>query len=516
MTRLEQLQSLDADSLPDNLQGFEQLYGSTVQELISAYRRIEYLQNQIYGKRREQFIDERQLALGLGKEELERESLAPAEEEKEVVTYERKQRRGRKFANLPEIIQDSYPEPEELVCSCCGKEKIETKTEENNQLHFKPCELFKQKTIKHIFKCSNGCEPGLTSPRPEPHIIDKCLATPELLAHVLTSKFVDYQPLHRIGQIFERHGLELNDSTLIAWVNQFGAAVSTIVSSIKERILLSKLIGSDDTTVRVLNCASGKDSKREWNGSNLSRFWQYQSLEGYIYFHYTSTREGAGPQGVLEGFKGYLQADDYAGYNGVYRGGAIQVGCLAHARRNFFELPEKYQYRAEALRFFGELYRVERQIKTRRKDDPDFLETEVVRMREESARPVFDNFLLWLTERVKKVLPKSEFYQAAQYVLTNKEALSRYLSVSFLPIDNNWVERKIRPIAIGRKNWLFCGNNDTAQNAARILTLAANCQAAGVNPYNYFVYLIKTYSSTSSKNVFSLTPWGYKDFSNST
>jgi len=512
MTRIEQLETLDLNALPPTVDGLQKLYGGTVQELISAYRQIEQLNNRIYGKKSEQFQDERQLQLGLAQEE---HTPAP-EAKKEIITYERKKRRGRKFENLPEIVADLYPTAEELICSCCGEKKIEIMTENSTQLHYQPCVLCKKVVVKHIFKCASGCEAGLTSPKPEPHIIDKCLATPELLAHVLVSKFVDYQPLHRLNQIFQRHGLELNDTTLISWVNQFGSAVGTIVSSLKDRILESKLIGTDDTTVRALACAGGKDSKNDWKGSSTGRFWQYQSLEGYLYFHYTPTRQGSGPESVLEGFTGYLQADDYAGYNGVYREGATQVGCLAHARRKFFELPEKHKYRDDALRFFGELYGVERQIKTAKKDNANFSDEQAIALRQELAKPVFDRFQAWLKDKVSTALPKSEFYQAAQYVLTNYKALTQYLSVAFLPIDNNWVERKIRPIAIGRKNWLFCGNDDTAQNAARILTLAANCKAAGVNPYDYFVYLIKNYSSTTSRNVFCLTPWGFRDLKNTT
>jgi len=508
MTRIEQLETLE--TLPPSLEELQQFSGGIVKELISAYRQIEYLNNRIYGKRSEQFQDDRQLALALAGEE---QPTTPLEtEEKETITYERKKRQGRKFDNLPEIIEDKYPEDSELICSCCGEKKEETFQEETTQLHYKPCELSKRKTIKHVFKCKSGCEAGLTRPKPEPHIIPNCLATPELLAHVLTAKFVDHLPLHRIGNIFQRHGLELSDNTLISWVNQFGESVAIVTSSIKKQILESKLVGTDDTTVRVLACESGKNSKTEWDGSSTGRFWQYQSLEGQICFEYTPTRGAAGPSEFLKGYLGYVQADDYAGYNDVYRAGAIQVGCWAHGRRNFFELPEKHKYRAESLRFIGELYRVERQIKTAKKDNPDFSDEQVVQMRQSLAAPVFESLKSWLKEKVATVLPKSDFYQAAQYILTNEQVLSRYLEVGFLSIDNNWVERKIRPIAIGRKNWLFCGNNDTAQNAARILTLAANCSAAQVNPYDYFVYLIKEYSSTSSKDIFRLTPWGYKNF----
>lgn len=516
MTRIEELESLDLQTLPASQEGLQQFSGAIVRELISSYRRIDYLQNQLYGRKSERYIDPNQLTVPL--EFPAQSELTPAQgiPEKEVITYERKKRRGRNFKDLPIIEEHRFPEKEELCCSHCGEQKREEKTEETSQLHYEPCKICNKKTIKHIFKCKNGCEAGLTSPQPEPHIIDKCLATPELIAHVIVSKFVDHLPLHRIGKIFNRHGVEIPDTTLIGWVNQFGAALLVIVSYIAQRILESKLIGSDDTKVKVLNCSSNKNPKTDWNGSIIGRFWQYQSLEGWIYFDYTPDRSAKGPTEFLHGFKNYLQADDYAGYNNVYRQGAIQIGCFAHARRNFFELPNKHQHRDEVLRLIGGLYQVERQIKTAKNDalekNKSFADEHVVAIRQEKALPVFNNLISWLKEKHRIALPKSDFAQAANYVLSNQDALCRYLSVGFIPIDNTWVERTHRFVAIGRKNWLFCGNNETAQNAARIITLMTNCVSAQVNPYDYLVYLMKNYSSTSIKQVRTLTPWGYKEF----
>jgi transposase len=313
---------------------------------------------------------------------------------------------------------------------------------------------------------------------------------------VITSKLGDHLPLYRLEDIFSRQGVDISRSTMCAWMLAAGELVKPLVELITTRVKQSKVVHTDDTRVPVQDrtvkgkCKSG-------------RIWTYIGDESnrYIVYDYTPDRTRAGPQRFLADYKGYLQADAYGGYDGVYhKGQVIEVACWAHARRKFFDAKETDGRRAaQMLEMVRQLYAVEDQAKP--------LDDDARRqLRQQQSVPILQSIKRWLNEQLPLVLPRSPMAQAMQYTLNQWDALNRYLEQGFLNIDNNAAERALKRIAIGRKNWLFAGNDDAAANHARLYTLIASAQRHGLDPQAYLTSVLAKISPTPLSEVKQFLP----------
>ena len=412
--------------------------------------------------------------------------------------------RGKLPDHLPrvEIVHDLTDQQKK--CPCCGKDRICIGTETSEQLEFDPASLKVLKHIRHKYacgSCGNGCDQcdckshiEIATKTPQP--IEKGLAGPGLLAYVITSKLGDHLPLYRLEDIFLRQGAEIGRSTMCAWMLAAGQLIKPLVELIATKVKQSQVIHTDDTRVPVQD--------RTMKGKCKSgRIWTYigDGHHPYIVYDYTPDRTRAGPQRFLADYKGYLQADAYGGYDGVYhKGQVIEVACWAHARRKFFDAKETDGRRAAAmLEMVQQLYAVENQAKS--------LDDEPRRqLRQQQSVPILQSIKRWIDEQLPLVLPRSPMAQAMQYTLNQWDALNRYIDQGYLNIDNNAAERALKRIAIGRKNWLFAGNDDAAANHARLYTLIASAQRHGLDPQAYLTSVLAKISSTPLSEVNQFLP----------
>jgi hypothetical protein len=318
---------------------------------------------------------------------------------------------------------------------------------------------------------------------------------------VAISKYADHLPLYRQEGIFRRHGVELSRSTLCDWMAVAAELLSPLVAAMTRRVLTSKVIRVDDTPVTV-QIPGGR-------GTKTGRLWVYlgDNDHPFAIYDYTPDRRADGPERFLKAYRtGYLQADAYSGYAGLHARGIIEVGCWAHARRKFFEARTSDPERAHAaIAWIGRLYEVEQEAREQGWD-----EARRHAARQERSRPLLTSFGSWLEAGSGKVLPKSPIGEAVAYTRSNWVALSRYLEASFLSIDNNASENALRPIAVGRKNWLFCGSDRGGRTAAVLMSLTASCKALHVEPFAYLRDVLERVSTHPNSRIAVLLPDRWK------
>lgn len=399
-------------------------------------------------------------------------------------------------AHLPrkEVICD-LTEAEKL-CPCCGKPRACIGTQTAEQLDLEPARFFVLRTIKKTYACQD-CDPQsvpveqrIQTAGPEQvGPIAKGLCGPGLLAHVITAKFADHLPLHRQAEQLARSGVSLARSTLGDWMAAAAKLLAPLYDLMKQRLPLSRVIHSDDTGVKLR--VEGKDK------TSKSHLWAYIGDADYPYvvFDFTADYTKEGPQKFLKGYKGYLQADALAQYEGLYGDElARHCCCWAHARRKFVSAGEGGDERAKvALELIGKLYAIERGLPGHfvPSDDPagqqqrKEREEQRQRQRQQQAGPVLSELKKWLDEQKPKALPKSALGQAIGYALNNWEALKRYCEQGYLAIDNNLSERTLRAIAVGRNNWGVLGSETGGKTAAVLYTLVGTCKHLGIDPFAY-------------------------------
>ena len=309
------------------------------------------------------------------------------------------------------------------------------------QLDCKPAEFFVRRHIYPKYAC-RACETVTTAPS-EASVIERGRPAPGLLAHVLISKYADHLPLYRQQQIYQRSGVELARSTLADWTGATGVALMPLVSAMKADLLQRRVIHADETPVALLDPGAGKTAR--------AYLFAYCATDGLpiTVFDFCTSRSGEHAKRLLGAFGGHLVVDDYSGYKALFAEGITEVGCWAHIRRLFFELhaTKTSAHAGPALRHIAELYRIEAEIKGL--DPPDRLAR-----RQRDARPALDAFKQWIDQLSPGASPNSGLAKALAHTRKRWPALVRYVDDASLPIDNNPVERSIRPIAVGRKNWL--------------------------------------------------------------
>jgi transposase len=390
-------------------------------------------------------------------------------------------------------------EPDSTTCSCgCQMKRIGEDVSE--KLHYEPGVFTVERHVRGKWACAK-CEKLVQAPV-APHVIDKGVPTAGLLAHVLVAKFADHLPLYRQEGIFERAGFAIPRSTLAQWMGSCDVQLQPLVDAMRAELLQQGVLHADETPVAMLDPGAGK-THRAYLWTYCSTVLQPTKL---VVFDFAESRASRHPAEFLghpgeRGWRGTLVCDDYSGYKALFASGVTEAGCLAHARRKFHELWANHQspIGQQALALFGKLYEVER--------DVAHLDADRRRsIRQERARPVADALHAWLTSQRQKVPPGSATAKAIDYSLGRWRALTRYIDDGTLPADNNWVENQIRPIAIGRSNWLFAGSLRAGKRAAAIMSLIHSARMNRLDPHAYLRDVLERLPTQPASRIEELLP----------
>jgi transposase len=499
-------------TLPENPDDLRQLCTQLFAELHEKSRLIEKLTHELalfrrylYGRRSERLeLDPAQLLLEFASWLKAQQTAPPADGDPAAPepAPAPRPRAGHGRRPLPAALPRRRVEHalpvEQCTCQACGARLVKIGEETSEQLDYQPASLFVTEHVRFKYACP-GCEESVvTSPLPA-QPIDKGRPGPGLLAQVVTAKYADHLPLNRQVDIFARHGVELSRQTLCDWVAAAADLLEPIYEDLTASVLGSHVIHTDDTTVPVQD--------RERTQTRDGRLWVYvgDGEPADIVYDYTATRTRAGPLAFLRDFRGYLQADAYAGYDALYATDrVIEVGCWAHARRYFWEAKATDAPRAlTALGLIQALYRVEAEAKE--------LDADARRARRQAeARPLLERFRAWLDEQVGVVLPKSPIGEAVTYARGQWTALIRYLEDGALAIDNNAAERALRRVVTGRKNWLFCGSDVGGTRAAILYSVVATCKAHGIDPWTYLRDVLERIPTHPNRRRAELLPRAWK------
>jgi hypothetical protein len=319
-----------------------------------------------------------------------------------------------------------------------------------------------------------------------------------VLAYIIIGKYVDHLPFYRQRQIFARFGYELAESTMGDALNKTCELLFPLFETLRLKILEQQYLQADESTIKV------QDNHKK-GATHLGYYWVYHAplIKGGV-FDYLPSREQAGPYLFLKNFSGNLQTDGYGGYNGIAkREDIFMYACMAHARRKFIEAEKSDQHLAkQAIAFIGQLYDIERYCRENNLSNQQRLEE-----RSTHAAPIMAEFKQWLDDNASVSVPKSPIRKAIGYTLNLWTRLERYLENGEIEIDNNLIENTIRPIALGRKNYLFAGSHDAAQNAAMIYSFMATCKLNNVNPYKWLEDVLNVINETKVSDLDSLLPF---------
>jgi transposase len=537
------------EQLPDDLTTLKRM----VLELLASLRerdrdyealrhRLDLRLRRLYGPRGERF-DPNQLLL-FAEPVVSEDGAAPAADPAETTEPRRRCRphgRRRMPENLPREPRHHELSEAERICQHCGRLRIDIGVDRSEQLDYRPASLFVVEHFVHKYACPcctrqsgnaprQQSQPGQESDRmpakqPEPSLplppcpsvadpsevviaaakpvmpIAKGLPGPGLLAHLIVSKYTDHMPLHRLERAYERQGLFLHRSTLCDWLGACAELLRPLYDRMVSAVLQSRSLHTDDTPVKMQELLTHRLS--------TARLWVYlgDAAHPYNVFDFTTTRKRDGPQRFLTNFSGYLHADAFSGYDGLYlpdprtaQARVIEVACNAHARRKFYEARGSDALRAhQALAYYRQLYELERAAK-------DFSDEQRLQMRKDLVVPILGQFHTWLEAQRPQVLPKSLMGEAIGYALNNWAALVRYTEAGLLAIDNNVAEREMKRIAIGRKNWLTVGSPRGGQTAAVLFSFTSTCQRLGVEPWAYLQDVLTRLPATPAEHLVDLLP----------
>jgi len=391
-------------------------------------------------------------------------------------------------ADLPREEQVHTPPERERHCAGCDQPKARIGVERSEVLEWLPATF---KVIVHLrekYACPR-CQDGVViAPVPE-KVIDGGRPGPGLLAHVLVAKYRDHVPLYRLAGIYARSGVALAPSTLGGWVAEGAELLTPVADAIYATVLDAHVLQIDDTGLRVLD-------RSHPGGVKKGHLWGLVGDGRLVAFAYTPSWEGAAARALVETRRGWLHADGYAGFDQLFtRPGAtaVEVGCWAHTRRKFFEAMEAGDVRAAlAVERIQQLYRLERDATVRGLDAAARLA-----LRQAQATPIVDALGQWIADVHPQAPPRSLLGKALRYALNQWTALRRFLEDGALPLDTNGVERALRAIAVGRKNWLFAGADVGARRAAILYTLFGSCALCGVEPWAYARDVLEKVSGTT-------------------
>ncbi|WP_122587524.1 IS66 family transposase [Pseudomonas viridiflava] len=495
--------------LPDDPSLLKQLLEQMLFEREKSKGRIVHLEEEnallrqrLFGLKSEQTADPATPQLALFNEvESVVEVIDENAEEEVVAPAKRRGKRKPLPADLPRIeVIHELPE-HELTCVCgCRKHAIGEEVSE--QLEIVPMQIRVIKHVRKVYGCRD-CETAPVIADKPAQLIEKSMASPSVLAMLLTTKYVDGLPLHRFEKVLGRHGIDIPRQTLARWVIQCGEHFQPLLNLMRDRLLESRVIHCDETRVQVL-----KEPDREPS----SQSWMWVQTGGppdrpVILFDYSTSRAQEVPTRLLEGYRGYVMTDDYAGYNALgAQTGVERLGCWAHARRKFVEAqkvqPKGKTGRADiALNLINKLYGIERDLKA--SSDADRKNG-----RHEHSLPILAQLKSWIEKTQLQVTAQNALGKAISYLASNWSKLERYVEEGYLPMDNNAAERAIRPFVIGRKNWLFSDTPKGATASAQLYSLVETAKANGQEPYAWLRHALERLpTATSVEDYEALLPW---------
>ena len=427
--------------------------------------------------------------------EAEKKPLAPEQADDQD---KRKPKRRPLPESLPrvEVVHDL----ESKDCPKCGEGLQRIGEEVSEQLDIVPAKFFVRRHVRPKY-CCRHCETLHSAAMPA-QPIDKGIAAPGLITHVATGKYLNHQPLYRQEAEFERMGVPVPRSSMAGWFGELEVLLDPLVHRLIEVLLAERIVHADETPVPMLDPGAGKTA--------TGYLWAYRSgafstLQA-VAFDFAMSRAGEHPSRFLTPFAGTLVVDGYSGYNGVLRRAAmIEAGCMAHARRPFYEIAQATgsPIAQSALIEIGKLYAIEREVQ-------HIPPEERLAQRQARAGPILAEFKRWLDTSYAKSPPKSAIGRALAYAISRWTALTRYLDDAWLNIDNNPVENAIRGICLGRRNWLFAGSEAGGRRAAQFYTLIETAKLNGVNPSAYLRQVLTALPSAKAKDLDALLPWNFQ------
>lgn len=460
-------------------------------------QKLDLLCHKLFGKKSEGVSpDQLRLAFAQLAEELK-----PRDEPTEMDTGERPGRQHRRPtptgrrplpASLPRQRVEVDVAETDKICRC-GTAKTRIGEAVSEKLDYVPASVRVIETVRPKYACPRCHDAVVIAPLPA-QAVERSLATENLLAHVVVSKYGDHLPLYRLERIFQREHLDLSRATLCGWVADVATALAPIGDELRRQVTAASYLQTDDTPVTIL----------EETGSRKGRIWTYLNpLAPQVVFDATPTHERDGPEAFLAGFIGDLQADAYTGYDALYRTGRIrELGCWAHARRRFVEALPTEARAAPMIALIQQLYQVERAVADECAD---------VRR----ARRIEQSASILAAVRVERdglaevVLPKSPLGEAVRYLTNQWDALQRFVEDGRFRIDNNGAENQLRGVAIGRKNWLFAGSFEGAKRAALLYSLVQSCTLIDVSPFDYLKDVLLRVATHPQRQIAELTPLGW-------
>lgn len=473
------------------------------------------LRLQLHGHRKHRFgsksENSAQLALELILEELEIEQAAEALDEETSSDAEdakppRTPRKRKPFPKGLKRVQKTITPSD--ACQDCGGSFKELGADVMEELEYVPGHYIVKQISRPRLACT-CCEKVVQAEMPS-RPIPKSFVGPALMAHILCSKYGYHLPLYRQSQMFENEGIDLSGSLMALWVGKCTKLLERLSDAIRDHVFEAQAIFMDDTTVRLLQKGKGKGQ----NKSKTGRLWVYARDESAwsgaappaVWYQFSTSRGAEHPTKHLKPYKGYAHADAYSGYNDAYRtGGVKEMACMAHVRRAFYSLYESLELpvAGEAVLRIGKLYDVETQAR-------GLSPAERAALRQEYAKPIFDELEIWLKEQLGIISGKTPLAKAIRYALGRMPKARVYLDNGFLEIDNNTAERAVRPVAVGRKNYLFMGSEAGGKSAAIAYTLIETAKMNDVNPEAWLAWVLERIQDHPVNRIHDLLPWAYQ------
>jgi transposase len=496
------------DVLPDDLETLKAMLLAERCESERLRQIIKELQRHRFGRRAETLPEEQML---LGLEEVEQVEASGEARQDESAPDSRAARVGKRRINrgvlpahLPriEIVVDI----DDKTCPCCKGELHRIGEDKSERLDIVPAQFRVLVTRRPKYAC-RSCEDGVVQAPAPARLIEGGLPTEATVAQVLVSKYADHLPLYRQAQIYARQGIDLDRSTLADWVGRAAWHLAPLHARLLMRLKSSGRLFADETTVPVLDPGRGRTKTGQlWAYVADDRPWGGSDPPGVAYV-YAPDRKAERPIAHLEGFKGILQVDGYAGYRKLAERGDVKLAfCWAHMRRNFYELatPGPAPIASEALKHIAEFYAIEKDIRGRSAEERRII-------RQQNSRPLADTFEQWLRAKLGLISQKGKLAEAIRYALSRWEGLTRFIDDGRIEIDNNAVERSIRPIALNRKNALFAGSDGGAEHWATIASLIETCKLNDVDPLAYMTdVLTRIVNRHPNSQIDQLLPWAYR------
>lgn len=501
---LPDLDSLDNESLKALVLAQQSQLVSHETEIENLKLLVRKLKRMHFGQRSEKMnVDIDQLELRLEDLETNKAAAEPLPRQLAVIAVNekavKKPARRPLPAELPREIETIAPKQE--ACPDCGGTLRPLGEDVSEVLEYVPARFKVIRTVRPKLSCA-CCSRILQEPAPN-RPIDKGLAGPGLLAHVLVAKYADHLPLYRQSEIYAREGVELDRSTMADWVGGASRTLRPLVEALKRYVLSAEKLHGDDVPVPVLEPGQGK--------TRTGRLWTYvrddrpagSDAASAVWFAYSPDRRGEHPAGHLKNYRGILQADGFAGFNRLYETGEIvEAACWAHVRRKFFDLHQGHAspVAKEALERIAQLYGIEKEIRGRSPGERRAI-------RQARSRPLLEAMQAWLKATMSKLSRKSELAKAIHYALERWTALIVFVDDGRTEMDNNAAERALRTVAIGRKNYLFAGSDAGGERAAAIYSLLGSAKLNGIDPESYMAAVLHCIADHPINRIAELLPW---------